>query len=149
MMLGDLGARVIKVESCQGDDTRGASQQLNPRLVIVSISGFGHDGPEGGRSGYAQITQREAGLMSLTGPGPEDPQKVGVPTGDLLAGMHGAYGVMGKTVTTAFALFQRVPPPTLGTRPALREGPQAARRPPRRTAWSRPRSGRRPPAPAR
>jgi crotonobetainyl-CoA:carnitine CoA-transferase CaiB-like acyl-CoA transferase len=66
----------------------------NPRLVMLSISGFGHDGPEGGRAGYDQIAQGEAGLMSLTGPSPDEPQKVGVPIGDLLAGMYGAYGVL-------------------------------------------------------
>lgn len=68
--------------------------ELNPRLVLCSISGFGHDGPEGGRSGYDQIAQGEAGLMSLTGPGPDQPTKAGVPIGDLLAGMNGAYGVL-------------------------------------------------------
>jgi len=67
--------------------------ELNPRLVVLSISGFGHDGPEGGRAGYDQIAQGEAGLMSLTGTGPDDPMRVGVPIGDLLAGMYGAYGV--------------------------------------------------------
>jgi len=74
-----------------GDDELGA---LNPRLVVLSITGFGHDGPEGGRAGYDQIAQGEAGLMSLTGSGPDDPQRVGVPIGDLLAGMYGAYGVL-------------------------------------------------------
>ncbi|MCM0621414.1 CaiB/BaiF CoA transferase family protein [Nocardioides bruguierae] len=68
--------------------------ELNPALVTLSISGFGHDGPEGGRSGYDQIAQGEAGLMSLTGSGPDDPQKVGTPIGDLLAGMYGAYGLL-------------------------------------------------------
>jgi formyl-CoA transferase len=68
--------------------------EINPRLVILSITGFGHDGPEGGRSGYDQIAQGEAGLMSLTGPRPDEPTKVGVPIGDLLAGMYGAFGVV-------------------------------------------------------
>ena len=68
--------------------------ELNPRLVVLSISGFGHDGPEGGRAGYDQIAQGEAGLMSLTGTDPDDPQRVGVPIADLLAGMYGAYGVV-------------------------------------------------------
>ncbi|QJY46848.1 CaiB/BaiF CoA transferase family protein [Pseudonocardia broussonetiae] len=66
----------------------------NPGLVVLSITGFGHDGPEGGRSGYDQIAQGEAGLMSLTGSGPDDPQKLGTPIADLLAGMYGAYGVL-------------------------------------------------------
>ena len=68
--------------------------ELNPRLVVLSISGFGHDGPEGGRPGYDQIAQGEAGLMSMTGSAPDDPQRVGVPIGDLLSGMYGAYGVL-------------------------------------------------------
>jgi crotonobetainyl-CoA:carnitine CoA-transferase CaiB-like acyl-CoA transferase len=67
---------------------------LNPRLVILSITGFGHDGPEASRSGYDQILQGEAGLMSLTGPSPDDPQRVGVPIADLLSGMYGAYGAL-------------------------------------------------------
>jgi crotonobetainyl-CoA:carnitine CoA-transferase CaiB-like acyl-CoA transferase len=161
MMLGDLGARVIKVENTAGDDTRGWGPpfvgpeddpqatyflscnrnkeslvldlksgpgaaalaslvpeadvlienfrpgvlerlgfgvdrllELNPRLVVLSITGFGHDGPEAHRSGYDQILQGEAGLMSLTGSGPDDPQRVGVPIADLLAGMNGACGVL-------------------------------------------------------
>ncbi|NUT39121.1 MAG: CoA transferase [Thermoactinospora sp.] len=74
--------------------------ELNPRLVILSITGFGHDGPEGGRPGYDQIAQGEAGLMSLTGPGPGEPYRVGASIADLLAGIHGAYGV-------AAALYER------------------------------------------
>jgi crotonobetainyl-CoA:carnitine CoA-transferase CaiB-like acyl-CoA transferase len=69
-------------------------EKVNPRLITLSISGFGHDGPEANRAGYDQILQGEAGLMSLTGPGPENPQRVGVPIGDLLSGMYGAYGIL-------------------------------------------------------
>jgi len=72
--------------------------RLNPRLVILSITGFGHDGPEAGRAGYDQIAQGEAGLMSLTGPSPTQPTRVGVPIADLLAGMYGAYGVVAALV---------------------------------------------------
>ncbi|GGS52836.1 CoA transferase [Planobispora rosea] len=74
--------------------------ELNPRLVVLSITGFGHDGPEGGRPGYDQIAQGEAGLMSLTGPSPAEPYRVGASIADLLAGIHGAYGV-------AAALYER------------------------------------------
>ena len=65
--------------------------ELNPRLIILSITGFGHDGPEAKRAGYDQIAQGEGGLMSITGT--EQPTKVGVPIADLIAGMNGAFGV--------------------------------------------------------
>ncbi|WP_406691889.1 CoA transferase [Saccharopolyspora sp. ID03-671] len=161
MMLGDLGARVIKVESPgHGDDSRtwgppfvgdestdatyylsanrnkeslqldlkstsghealrelirradvlienfrpgvfdrlgfppAVLEELNPRLVVLSISGFGHDGPESERPGYDLIAQGESGLMSITGPDPDHPTRVGVPIGDLLAGIYGAFGVV-------------------------------------------------------
>ncbi|GAA0431992.1 CoA transferase [Acrocarpospora corrugata] len=73
-----------------GDDRL---RELNPRLILLSITGFGHDGPEGGRPGYDQIAQGEAGLMSLTGT-PGEPYRVGASIADLLAGIHGAYGVL-------------------------------------------------------
>jgi crotonobetainyl-CoA:carnitine CoA-transferase CaiB-like acyl-CoA transferase len=69
-------------------------RELNPRLVVLSITGFGHDGPEGDRAGYDQIAQGEGGLMSITGPSPGVPIRVGVPIADLLAGMYGAYGAV-------------------------------------------------------
>lgn len=69
-------------------------RELNPRLVVLSITGFGHDGPEGGRPGYDQIAQGEAGLMSLTGPSAAEPYRVGASIADLLGGIHGAYGVV-------------------------------------------------------
>lgn len=72
--------------------------ELNPALVVLSITGFGHDGPEAGRAGYDQIAQGEAGLMSLTGPTADQPTRVGVPIGDLLAGMYGAFGVVSALV---------------------------------------------------
>lgn len=78
-----------------GYDTERLAQ-LNANLVTLSISGFGHDGPESGRAGYDQIAQGEAGIMSLTGSGPEDAQRVGVPIGDLLAGIYGVVGVLAK-----------------------------------------------------
>ncbi len=76
-------------------------RELNPRLVLLSISGFGHDGPEGGRAGYDQIAQGEAGLMSLTGAAPDQPTKTGVPIGDLLAGMYDAFGVVSALLNRA------------------------------------------------
>jgi crotonobetainyl-CoA:carnitine CoA-transferase CaiB-like acyl-CoA transferase len=66
----------------------------HPRLVGLSITGFGSTGPDGTRPGFDQILQGEAGLMSLTGPVGGPPTKVGVPIADILAGMFGAFGVL-------------------------------------------------------
>lgn len=71
-------------------DLRGA----NPRLVTLSITGFGRGGPDGHRPGFDQIVQAEAGLMGLTGSPGGEPTRVGLPVADLLAGMFGAFGVM-------------------------------------------------------
>lgn len=67
---------------------------FNPRLVVLSITGFGHRGEMAARPGYDQIVQGESGLMSLTGLDSAHPVKFGVPIVDLLAAMYGAYGVL-------------------------------------------------------
>lgn len=69
-------------------------EQLNPRLVVLSITGFGEGGPDGHRSGFDQILQGEAGLMGITGPVGGPPTRMGVPITDILSGMFGAYGVV-------------------------------------------------------
>ncbi len=120
---------------------------LNPRLVVLSISGFGHDGPEGGRAGYDQIAQGEAGLMSLTGPNPDDVQRVGVPIADLLAGMYGgAFGVVAalqereRTGRGAASCERRCWPASSACTPSRgRSGPSPARSA-RRRATTIPRS---------
>jgi crotonobetainyl-CoA:carnitine CoA-transferase CaiB-like acyl-CoA transferase len=68
-------------------------REANPRLVTLSITGFGTGGPDGHRPGFDQIVQAEAGLMSLVGEPDGEPTRVGLPIGDILAGMFGAYGV--------------------------------------------------------
>lgn len=72
----------------------GRLHELNPRLVICSITGFGHDGPEGARPGYDQIVQGEAGLMSVTGTDANQPVKTGLPIADVLSGINAALGVV-------------------------------------------------------
>jgi crotonobetainyl-CoA:carnitine CoA-transferase CaiB-like acyl-CoA transferase len=68
--------------------------ELNPRLVICSITGFGHDGPDSGRPGYDQIAQGEGGLMSVTGPDAAHPMKSGLSVADLMAGGNAALGIV-------------------------------------------------------
>ena len=59
----------------------------NPRLVYASISGYGPDGPWGGRPGYDAVLQGESGLMSITGAPDGPPTKVGASVVDTLAGL--------------------------------------------------------------
>lgn len=73
-------------------------EEINPRLVGLSITGFGEGGPDGHRPGFDQIVQGEGGLMSFTGPAGGPPTKVGVPIADILAGMFGAFGVASALV---------------------------------------------------
>lgn len=164
MMLGDLGADVIKVElPGKGDDTRGwgppfaggeavyylsinrnkrsialdlkseqgkavlwrlieradvlvenfspgtiarlgfgweAVHARNPKLVFASISGFGQTGPAANRTAYDLIVQGMGGIMSVTGERGGMPNRLGVPIGDIGAGMFAAYAI-------AAALFHR------------------------------------------
>ena len=75
-----------------------AVRTLNPRLVYLSISAFGQDGPDAAKPGYDAMIQAMGGLMSLTG-GPDDtpgggPQKVGIAVADLMCGMYAVAGIL-------------------------------------------------------
>ncbi|NVM94845.1 CaiB/BaiF CoA transferase family protein [Arthrobacter wenxiniae] len=156
MILADLGAEVIKVESPDGDDSRhfgpwyngesayyrlfnrskfgvtmdlkddgerarlldlarrsdvvienfrpGVMERLglsaarlmaeNPRLVIVSISGFGQDGPLQKAPAYDLIAQAMSGLMSITGWPGGQPTRVGISIGDVIPGLYGAIAAL-------------------------------------------------------
>jgi len=65
----------------------------NPRLIYASITGFGTEGPYGGWPGFDQIAQGMSGLMSISGHADGEPTRVGVPIGDLVAGMWTATGI--------------------------------------------------------
>ncbi len=65
-----------------------------PALVYCSITGFGQTGPYAARPGYDSLIQAMGGVMSLTGEPDGMPMKVGVPVGDLFAGLYGCIGVL-------------------------------------------------------
>lgn len=65
-----------------------------PRLIYVSISGFGQAGPSSERPGYDIAAQAESGLMSVTGEPGRLPQKVGVPIVDAAAAQLAAQAVL-------------------------------------------------------
>jgi crotonobetainyl-CoA:carnitine CoA-transferase CaiB-like acyl-CoA transferase len=65
-----------------------------PRLIYASVSGYGPDGPWGGKPGYDAVIQGEAGLMSITGAPDGPPFKVGASIADVLAGMTAFQGIV-------------------------------------------------------
>jgi len=67
---------------------------INPKIVYVSISGFGQDGPYAERPGFDQIAQGMSGLMSITGEPGRGPMRVGIPIADLCAGVLAAQGAL-------------------------------------------------------
>lgn len=67
--------------------------ELNPRLVITSISGFGQTGPLAQRALFDAIAQAMSGLMSLTG-GQDNPTLTGTYIADYVAGLHGVIGTL-------------------------------------------------------
>jgi crotonobetainyl-CoA:carnitine CoA-transferase CaiB-like acyl-CoA transferase len=70
----------------------------NPRLIFASITGFGRTGPYGEWPGVDQIAQGMSGLMSLTGQAETGPTRVGIPIGDLVAGMWAALGIQSAVI---------------------------------------------------
>jgi formyl-CoA transferase len=67
---------------------------VNPRLVYVSLSGFGQDGPYAHRPGFDQIAQGMGGLMSITGLPGQGPVRAGIPVADLATGNYAAMGAL-------------------------------------------------------
>ncbi len=64
----------------------------NPALVMLSISGFGQDGPDSGRAAYAAVVHAETGLIEHDSL--EDPLDVSFSAADVRSGMRGVIGVM-------------------------------------------------------
>lgn len=68
--------------------------KLNKKAILASISGFGRTGPARDEPGFDQIAQGYSGFMSITGSPETGPTRVGVPIGDLIAGMWLAIGIL-------------------------------------------------------
>ncbi|WP_328885398.1 CaiB/BaiF CoA transferase family protein [Streptomyces sp. NBC_00316] len=67
--------------------------QINPRLVCCSISGFGQSGPMSDAPAYDQIIQGLSGMMSVTGTAGTAPLRVGFPVCDTTGGLAAAMAV--------------------------------------------------------
>lgn len=75
-------------------------QEINPRVILTSISGFGQTGPNRERVLFDAIAQAESGLMSLTGKEDAEPTLTGAFISDYISAFHGVMG-------TQSALFAR------------------------------------------
>ncbi len=71
-------------------------QGLKPSLVYASISGFGQNQPT--LAGYDQIAQGTSGMMSMNATPDSPPTKVGVPIGDIAAGMFASQAILAALV---------------------------------------------------
>lgn len=73
---------------------------LNPRLIHVSISGYGRGGPMEKKKAYDLLIQCESGLLSLTG-GPQAVAKVGISIADIAAGTYAFTGILAALLNRA------------------------------------------------
>lgn len=68
--------------------------RINPRLVLVRISGYGQDGPYRDRPGFGAIAEAIGGLRYVTGYPDRAPVRVGVSIGDTLAALYAVIGAL-------------------------------------------------------
>jgi len=69
-------------------------KEINPRIIMGSISGFGQWGPYSERMSFDIVAQAMSGLMSVTGHPDSPPTKVGTSIGDINAAVHAAFAIM-------------------------------------------------------
>lgn len=75
-------------------------KEINPRIVMLRISGFGRGGPYSARPGFGKVAEAFSGATNITGYPDGPPVHPGYSLGDLTTGTFGALGIM-------FALFER------------------------------------------
>ena len=69
-------------------------REVNPRIVLVRISGYGQTGPYRERAGYGNVSESMGGLRYVTGFPDRPPVRVGVSLGDALAAQQAAFGAL-------------------------------------------------------
>lgn len=67
---------------------------INPRLVLVRVTGYGQRGPYAKRAGYGSIGEAMGGLRHVTGDPSTPPSRVGISIGDSMAGTMAALGTL-------------------------------------------------------
>jgi formyl-CoA transferase len=91
--------------------------ELNPRLIILRISGYGQTGPYRDKPGFGVVAEAMGGLRHLTAEPGRVPVRVGISIGDTLASLHGVIGILlalqerhnsGKGQVIDIALYEAV-----------------------------------------
>ena len=68
--------------------------KINPRLIVLRISGYGQTGPYRNQPGFGVVAEAMGGLRHLTAEPGRVPVRVGVSIGDTLAALHGVIGIL-------------------------------------------------------
>ena len=68
--------------------------QINPKLIVLRISGYGQTGPYRDKPGFGVVAEAMGGLRHLTAEPGRTPVRVGVSIGDTLAALHGVIGIL-------------------------------------------------------
>ncbi len=66
----------------------------NPRLIVATISGYGHSGPRAGDLGYDLVAQGESGTMHLSGPIDGEPYRFPTAMADMATGLFCLIGIL-------------------------------------------------------
>ena len=91
--------------------------ELNPRLIVLRISGYGQTGPYRDKPGFGVVAEAMGGLRHLTAEPGRVPVRVGISIGDTLASLHGVIGILlalqerhqsGKGQVIDIALYEAV-----------------------------------------
>lgn len=68
--------------------------EINPKLVITRVTGFGQDGPYSPRAGYGSIGEAMGGIRYVTGDADRQPSRAGISLGDSLAAVFASLGTL-------------------------------------------------------
>jgi len=68
--------------------------EINPRLIVTRVTGFGQTGPYAARAGFGSIGEAMGGIRYVTGSADEPPSRAGISLGDSLAALHAAIGTL-------------------------------------------------------
>lgn len=68
--------------------------KINPRLIMIRVSGYGQTGPYSKRAGYGSIGEAMGGMRNLAGDPSTPPSRIGLSIGDALAAMYACIGAL-------------------------------------------------------